>query len=204
MTTINADIGDIVRVVNKADDPFVIAWDGRNYKLEPGKDQFVPFECATLWFGDPRSTNLVQSAVNDKGIRSFIPDRESEVRRLRVKYGNQGGDERYVQVHPFVEVYDVEGNRINTVLDDPDGETINVATPTVADNRDLQSLIERQQKQIDFLLSKVGLERNEAPIEEDDGDDEEETDKDGFPPEDGDDLSGNDSTDGDDGELPTE
>lgn len=194
MTTIQADIGDVVRVQNVGDAPFVIAYDGRNYKLEPQKDVFMPFEAAVLWFGDPRSTNTIQSVRNEKGTVAFIPDRETEVRRLRVKYGNIGGDERFVQVHPDVEVYDVEGNRIKTVLDDPEGEEINVATPTVADQNNLVQLVERQQRQIEFLLGKMGLSPSatETPTETEDDDDND--DDDGF------DLTNEENGNGQDGQ----
>src|SRR4051812_31898248 len=118
------DNGDIVRAVNTGGAVFTIGWDSKQYKLEPGKDTFIPFEAACLWFGDPRSTNSIQSIKNQHGMVSFVPDRDSEVRRLRVKYGNIGGDERYVDPGPSVDLFDLEGNQITTVLDDPEGEDV--------------------------------------------------------------------------------
>lgn len=154
-----ADIGDIVRVVNNGDQPFTIGWDSRQYRLEPGKDTFVPFEACCLWFGDPRSTNSIQSAKNQHGIVSFIPDRDSEIRRLRVKYGNIGGDERFVDPAPDVTIYDLTGEQIVTVLDDPSGDSITVAQPTVVDQSNLIATIERQQAQINLLLENLGLQK---------------------------------------------
>lgn len=155
-----ADIGDIVRVVNEGDQPFTIGWDSKQYKLEPGKDAFVPFEAACLWFGDPRSGNAVASLRNQHGLVSFVPDRDTEVRRLRVKYGNIGGDERFVDPAPSVSVYDLEGDRITTVLDDPEGANVTVASPSVAEQSDLVALVQKQQRQIDLLLSQMGLEKD--------------------------------------------
>lgn len=179
-----ADIGDIVRVVNKGDAPFTIGWDSRQYKLEPGADSFVPFEAACLWFGDPRSTNSIQSATNQHGLVSFIPDRDSEVRRLRVKYGNIGGDERFIDPAPDVEVYDLSGEVIVTVLNDPEGENVTLAAPTVVDQSNLMATIQRQQAQIDLLLAQFGLQKKDEEEEggEETSDDEEvELDDDGLP-----------------------
>lgn len=185
MTMTALDVGDVIRAVNRGETTVAIAWNNRPYKLEPGKDQFIPFEAACLWFGDPRSTNSIQSVRNDQGIVAFVPDRESEVRRLRVKYGNIGGDERFVQEKPTIELYDLEGNQIVTPLEDPLGETVNVATPTVADNNDLLELVARQQRQINLLLQERGLQLDDDEKPEDEFSEEtDEVSSTGTPPTD--------------------
>lgn len=180
--TANVQIGDIVRVVNRGEDAFTIAWDNRQYRLNPSEDVFVPFEAAALWFGDPRSSDTIQSVRNEQGLVAFVPDRDSEVRRLRVKYGNIGGDERFVHPAPEVEVFTLSNVRITTPLDDPEGREVNAATPTLADQDSLLEQVQRQQAQIDFLLQQLGLQQ--AAPEDRRAGEEEEVDEDGLPPAD--------------------
>lgn len=156
------DDSDIVRVVNTADAPFTIMYDSKSYKLEPGQDSFIPFPAAALWFGDPRSTGTLGSVVNERGLRSYIPDRDTEVRRLRVKYDNQFGDENKIIRHPLVEVYALTGERITTVLDDPAGDSVNVVPQTVQDQGNLMALITAQAQQIEKLTQLV-MERDQQP-----------------------------------------
>jgi hypothetical protein len=146
---------DIVRVVNRGDAPYTIMYDSKPYKLMPGEDSFIPFSAACVWFGDPRSTGQIGAVQNERGIRSYIPDRDTEVRRLRAKYDNQFGDESTIIRHPVVEVYAVTGERITTVLDDPSGESVNVATQTVTEQGNMVALIQAQQAQIDQLTRLV-------------------------------------------------
>jgi len=167
-TTVTADIGDIVRIVNKGSAAFYIQWDSKVYTLEPEKDAFVPFEAACLWFGDPRSTGTIRSTRDNKGLVGFVPDREAEVRRLRVKFGNLGGDERFVQNAPNIEVYDIQGTRIVTVLDDPEGKVVNVSMPTVQDRETERAAVQTMQLQLaqekrvtDLLLTRLGLSRKD-------------------------------------------
>lgn len=197
------DNGDIVRAVNTGDLPFTIGWDSRQYKLEPGKDTFIPFEAACLWFGDPRSSNSIQSIKNQHGMVSFVPDRDSEVRRLRVKYGNIGGDERFVDPGPSVDLYDLEGNQITTVLDDPEGDDVTVATPTITDQNSLVEMVARQQRQIEFLLGKMGLQTDDGDITQgldEHGDPIEDTDQ----GEDGEGGEGGEDVETDDDGLPVD
>jgi len=56
----------------------------------------MPAACAFSWFGDPRSTAQMGTVRDQKGIVGFIPDRDTERRRLRVKYDNQFGDENVI------------------------------------------------------------------------------------------------------------
>lgn len=152
--------GDILRVVNRMDKPFKVMYDSRETTLMPDKDAFLPFPCVALWFGDPRADVALGSVQDNRGIRTYIPDRETEIRRLRAKYDNQFGDETVIVKAPNVEVYALDGERVLTVLDDPQGEHIRPASETVADRNDLLSLLAQQQRQIDVLtemaLGKVG------------------------------------------------
>jgi|SRR5215471_2215684 len=146
---------DILRVVNKGEQTFRMMYDSRNYNLVPNEDQFVPFPAIALWFGDPRSAAAVGSLQDERGVRTWVPDRETEVRRLRAKYDNRMGDESLIENHPSVEIYTLDNERVYTVLDDPTGDRVIAAVSTVADQRDLAALVAKQQLQIEALTQIV-------------------------------------------------
>lgn len=150
-------IGQMVRVINKGPNPLTIKYNRMKYILEPDKEKFIPYEAAQLWFGDPRTTAEIRTLVLEDGQKQMLYPRQYEVRRLRAKYGNlEGvGDETTIQDCPNVEMYNTEGERIYTVLEDPKGDTTNPALISASDNATTQSLIRQQQKQIDILMAEV-------------------------------------------------
>lgn len=145
--------------------PFTVEWDSRKHNLQPGRDSFIPFEAAASFFGDPRSGERIVSIINERGQVGFIPDRATEVRRLRTKYDNMFGDETVIENYPIVEVYDLQENeRIITVLDDPKGDTVRIAERTVTQDNELvdivhaqQKTINEQNKQLVRLAEQVGI-----------------------------------------------
>lgn len=121
--------GDHVYIINEDVQPYTFKFERRRYVLEPNKKNPVPFEAAVLWTGDPRATDKMQSVRTEGGDVLFIPDRESEVRRLKVKYG---GEENYQ--FPNIAVTTLDDQPIVTVLQDPEGNTVNPAVVTVEAN----------------------------------------------------------------------
>lgn len=134
-----------------------IQWDSRKYNLVPGQDCFVPFEAAVNMFGDPRSGERIVSNRDERGQVGFIPDRATEVRRLRTKYDNLFGNEAIVENYPLVEVYELDGTRITTVLDDPQGESTTPVVKTVREDNELLEIVKRQQATINQLMERVGI-----------------------------------------------
>lgn len=151
------DIGDVVQVTNNDDTPLVLEYDSRRHVIQPHETRPVPFECANVYFGDPRSSGMIASKRDNVGRVQFIPDRATEVRRLRTLYDNQMGDERFILNHPNVTVKDYDGHPVLTVLDDPSGESVTVAQPTISENEQLRHLINRQQQTIDMLAQRLGV-----------------------------------------------
>lgn len=142
----------IVMAVNDGEKEVTLMYDSRTYRLEPGKTVPMPFAAACLWFGDPRASESVQSLRDSRGLVAFIPDRDTEVRRLRAKYDNQMGDERVITGAPHVSLFSIpENERIYTVLDDPQGDRVIEASTTVQEQHDLMTIVQRQQKQIELL-----------------------------------------------------
>lgn len=149
--------GDFVRVVNQGADDLRLQWDSRHFTVPAGGESFVPFELAAKDFGDPRSSANIAALRDENGAVSFVADRATEVRRLRVLYDNGFGDETRIKNHPTVEVYDLEGNRIYTVLDDPDGERVTPAVQSSFDQADLMATVQRQQRLLDQLMKQAGM-----------------------------------------------
>lgn len=172
-------VGDLVRVKNLGNPDNILAdgshgryygditltWNSRDYRCPVGQEVIVPFEAVKVALGDPRAVESIASQRDAFGIVSWIPDRASEIRRLRAVYDNQTGteDEVLPGSHPLVEVYDLEGNRIPTVLDDPTGESVIESRPTVADSNDLIEMVRRQQRTIDMLVEKQGITQDDLP-----------------------------------------
>lgn len=142
--------GDIVKVVNRQPGrPLTIGYDGRKWKLEPEKPVLIPFEAAALWFGDPRASENVYNLRNGDLV-TMIPDRESERRRLAVKYGDPGDGSG---AYPKVDIYaiDADGNDqlIISVLGDPEGENIlPAAPPTVSESNAAQRELEEMKSKL--------------------------------------------------------
>lgn len=158
LTQVRAD--DILRVVNRDDYAHVVKWNSRKYTLQPGRDIFIPGACVFTWFGDPRATARYQSLVDEEGIPQFIPDRPTEIRRLRIKYGAgiDGDEYSFDGVNtPNVEVWTADGDRVWTVLDDPSGDHVSPSPATVADEGSMRALLASQQRQIELLREAVGL-----------------------------------------------
>lgn len=169
------DLGDFVNVENLDDKALVIEYDSRRHVVEPGATRPIPFEAANVYFGDPRSTGMIAAKRDSVGRVQFIPDRATEVRRLRTLYDNRSGDERVIENHPNVRVTDYDGNVIPTVLHDPAGDMVNVAVPTISENEQLREMMRRQQQTIDLLAQRLGVDptsgRELAPSEIDTADD---------------------------------
>lgn len=164
---------DIVRVVNQEDYPVSVKWNSRSYRLMPGRDTFIPAACAFVWFGDPRASGVYQSIADPDGTRMFVSDRATEVRRLRIKWGaGMEGDESNFDgvAIPTVEVWTAEGERILTVLDDPEGKNVISASPSVNDDEGLRALVASQQRQIELMKVHLGMndEADQAAADESD------------------------------------
>ena len=185
----NVELSETLKVVNWSvtrdgrPQGLRLAWNSRKYDLAPnGGECYIPFDCVKLYFGDPRTTEQMRTLRDSIGIVSFLPDRPTEVRRLRLLYAapfgeylnnedlggiytvnptdamEVGKNAAFEGVHvPKVEVYNMQGERIYTVLDDPQGlDTIPVPV-TGSFRDDMAALVQRQAALIDTLARKVGI-----------------------------------------------
>lgn len=141
-----------------------VAWNGRETELKPGRKTFVQLEAVCNAFGDPRSAATAQAIpIGDpaNGERLFIPDRKAEVRRLRLRYSIQdGNDNTFENIHgiflaPKVKIESESGEEIVSVLEDPDGLTVNEVATTIQQSQNTEALIAHLTRQVDALTKMV-------------------------------------------------
>lgn len=160
--------GDIVRVVNRDDRPLTIGLGGRSYVLPPDKEVPVPFDAAVIAFGDPRSGENMASMRDETGVVYWIPDRPTEVRRLRLKYGLETGNERTFEGTggriPDVRIFTIDGEPVQFVINDPSGKAVEPARITEQEREGLMAIVERQQRQIEMLLTHFNMEEGAVPL----------------------------------------
>ena len=160
-------IGTQVLLKNVGEERYTGTWNSVKYVVEPGDQLHVPFELVKKDFGDPRSVEDVKTVKDHPGaLPQFLPDRHSEARRLYQtwlpsEFGTrQIGFKEFIPGDrtvfatgisdriPRVEVYDLVGNRIWTVADDPYGDKAVGPTPIASDREALEHLTRHQNEVI--------------------------------------------------------
>jgi hypothetical protein len=165
--------------------PLILTWNNRPYTLSIGKDAFIPFDMAKVYFGDPRSVEGVIRIKDEQGNDMVVGDRAAEVIRLQQYWQNSGmatnqakfreytpGDRSFLDEYngkvsdiiPDVQVFSLSGERIYMVTDDPYGDHVVVSQQTRAQEELMRTqLIEQSdaitllKKQNAMLLAKLGL-----------------------------------------------
>lgn len=146
-----AEPGDAIRVTNKGKKAFTDSFDGRQYTIEPGSDKVVPYEAAALWFGDPRAIDTGQ-----------VKTRLEEFRRLRVKYGAYENEDAWNSNKPNVKITTLDGDKITSVIDDPEGKEITPQSTTVLENQMMGERLANLEREISHLRSQTALETQTA------------------------------------------
>lgn len=162
-------------------------YDNITYSIPPGGETIAPFIAACIWFGHPE-------AVDTDADHRYRTD---EFKRLRVRYGvldvitehpDSGHhigpadticcpisqEEQWQRNKPPVEVFSLDGSRIITVTDDPDGSEITPTVTTMAEADNLRTQLEAMQKQMAQLQTQLdrqvrgdAAEANSGPIASD-------------------------------------
>lgn len=157
--------GDTCKAVNRESYPITVGWGNISYVLQPNKEAFVPAEAIINFFGDPRSMTNMQRQEEANGQSSWIPDRQTELRRVKIKWqamNMSGGEDELIT--PNVDVYTLEGQPVPTVAKDPTGEAVNPAARTLAAEIDRDKLIDRMQAQLDELIRERNIQGQIEPI----------------------------------------
>jgi hypothetical protein len=127
--------------------------------LNPGQQMRVRVEWMRDWFGDERSRKDTQVFKPDgeNGERVIIQTREYEVDKLKMRWGgmtyperwNDPDNEYYCQ--PQIEVYTLDGERVTTVLDDPEGKGYTNVLRTVDEQRLIDDELDQMRRRIAIL-----------------------------------------------------
>lgn len=160
---------DLVRVKNVGDAPISGAYGGNGYLIPVGGDTLMETECAKKDFGDWDTRNL--SKTEEK-----LRFRDRELRRVRGLYGVTPGAKIPVVTHdgkadlddhgvpkevladvvwkdrmPKVEIYSMDGTRLTTVIEDPEGESL----PLDGSSDDKDLALAEMRAQIDKLQDAI-------------------------------------------------
>lgn len=141
-------MADLVRVRNLDTKSLRIAFDSKLTVIGPKQDGFVDREAACAHFG-------VWWSV--KGGRPI--DRTEEYGRIRGLHGCFPGapqDENspnWEDVKPKVEIYEVNGTKVSTVIDDPEGE--NVPITERDDDDHMRATMQQMKDQLEDMQRKL-------------------------------------------------
>jgi hypothetical protein len=135
-------MADALKVLNRGPDVFEARYNRQTYRIQPGESAFIPHEAVCLWLGDPASRNVGKQQ-----------DRRLEAQRLSRRYGAYDDKAKFEANKPNLEVHDLDGNRVVTVVDDPSGDSL---TPPSRVELSMMDMIERLEKQVDQLKRQAG------------------------------------------------
>lgn len=123
---------DLLAVTNVGETDINWKVDGQPVNIAAGKAKTVPFDAVRIHLGDPRSGEASRIVVDGRE-RVRIPARKDEYQRLMTYYGagvrqllaNQKGEPinlTLADVAPKCEVATIDGDKVDTVVSDPDGD----------------------------------------------------------------------------------
>jgi hypothetical protein len=115
------------------------------YLIQPDDDLVVPWEVMVSFLGSPDTQNY--------GPRRM--DRKNVYEKLRVKYGAYWDDEMWEQNKPHLVAYRVTGERLVTVVDDPDGLAITPSAVSQQQAMAASAQMEMLQQQVVALSGLV-------------------------------------------------
>ncbi len=151
-------MADIVRCRNLGSQDFKGSYDNKPFTVPAGSEAIIDREAAFIWFGDWNARNLGQDQKHQF--------RRMEVQRLRGIYGAnyddpredprisdpRTADEKWAFNKPHIEVYETDGRKLITVLEDESGTTLPIED---APAEDVASAVAAMQDQINRLQAAV-------------------------------------------------
>lgn len=143
---------DVVRLRNIGSEPWTGKYANQDYRIAAGSEAIVSFAAACLWFGHPDAID-----VDDRNRY-----RTDELDRLRVRYGvYDGTKEQWDEATPNIEVHDLDGNRLITIIDDPDGAHLSPAQSSVQEKVAMQEQMARMAQQMKAMQAQIDLKDRE-------------------------------------------
>lgn len=146
-------VDQLVRLRNIGEKRFSDHYANQRYVIEPQAQTIVPYEALKLWTGDP----------------AYVGDaRLTEMDRLMIRYGKLTDEDPWDHICPKLEAEDLDGQKITTVLEDPDGFSVTPVNTTVREAADLERVIGELQHQQELMkdqLRKLGWkDETEEPL----------------------------------------
>ncbi len=137
-------------VTNNTDEAFTLGWNSRQYQFDPGVKALVPFGLIANWFGDPRATPGQRITFGKGKAISVIAKREDEITRILTLWGDisNGNASAVPKFVPDVLVQFSNGDKIETIRDDPEGKGVAVSVTNVSES-------EKMREELDALRSTV-------------------------------------------------
>jgi hypothetical protein len=156
---------DFVQAVNPTDEP--IEWDG--YVYQPGQRRMVPFLSMTNSYGDPRAVpGMPKMFRSPSGETGVVQSREIQRNKISVAW-NAGSGPGYSITWddiPKLQFFNVDGDRIFTVYDDPLGNKIMPADTTIEHQQDLERQVKSLTQQVRDLSRLAGINETDIPTDD--------------------------------------
>lgn len=147
-----AQMGDVIRLRNIGDTEFRQQYGGKLYRIPPGSEAIIAFEAMCLWMGHP-------DAVDIDAKRRY---RSDELRRLYVKWGVYENHHLAEQLFPKLRAFDIDGEPIITVIDDPEGRHLTPDVQSRLERDDLREQMAAMQKQMAALQAQLAQADNQV------------------------------------------
>lgn len=151
---------DIIEFRNVGDKPVPLKHAGMGKViLQPGKSAILPIEYATLNVGHPNARNEGKNLWRDQAYK-----------HIRTRWGFYPGlmtEEEWDEMKPTIELYTLDGERLYSVIDDPEGVMGNPETVEgqPAGDAFLQSQVAAMQKQIERLTALIAAQQGvDTPV----------------------------------------
>jgi hypothetical protein len=155
---------DLIRIKNVGDTDLVLRGNVR-YTIPAGNDRIIPFTEAASWFGDPRLRNEGRDQMRTMAWRQIqnLWGFTEGMTYLKDRWDVTQGFKTWDDFKPKVEMYDMDGERVYFIIDDPDGEQSfagpNLIDPAYTDTEALQRQMKVMEKQMADMMQLLS-ERN--------------------------------------------
>lgn len=141
----------IVRVKNVGTERFSDMYNSQPTMIDPGGETLVSMDAVALWLGDP----------NTRDIDARRRERTDEFERLLTRYGVYQNEHTWHQTRPQLEVFTLEGVRIATVAEDPQGEGLDIVVSNDSTTETLlRTQLDSMKNQMDAITSALSSDRS--------------------------------------------
>jgi hypothetical protein len=128
--------GEYVTIANEGDTEFSYRCTGQRYTLTPGQRRIVPWIHLQKLLGDPFLTNATRER-----------ERAREYARIHAMHGRDSNPAEW----PKLVAYDSDGDRITTIVDDPDGAHALVARTDDLDAGALRAQLDQMERRMEQM-----------------------------------------------------